>query len=61
MSTSGFFHSADDFLATFAAVRPSTFTALVLVISLCIYLYARNAINYHVRFPILEDVRNLVE
>ncbi|KAH7356934.1 cytochrome P450 [Rhexocercosporidium sp. MPI-PUGE-AT-0058] len=41
------FTSAGDFVALFAAFRPSTLTALLLIVSSCIYLYARNAIKYH--------------
>ncbi|OBT63865.1 hypothetical protein VE03_06632 [Pseudogymnoascus sp. 23342-1-I1] len=47
MSTGAFYYGGSQFVPTFAHIRPSTITALLLIISLCIYLYARNAIKYH--------------
>ena len=32
----------------FALVRPSTFAALLLISSICLYVYARKALKYHV-------------
>lgn len=61
MSTSEYSHGAGDIIGTFAAFRPSTLTALFLIVSSGIYLYARNALNYRVRVPILEQVRNGVD
>ncbi|KAG4416683.1 hypothetical protein IFR04_010201 [Cadophora malorum] len=46
MSTSEYSHGAGDIIGTFAAFRPSTLTALFLIVSSGIYLYARNALNY---------------
>ena len=48
-----------DFFAPFALVRPVTFTTLLFVASIWIYLYTRKAVKYRVCFLIL-DVPNIV-
>ena len=45
MPTSASSRGGADFLASFAPIRPSTFTALLVITSIWIYLYARKAIN----------------
>jgi hypothetical protein len=56
MSTDSSIQGAVSFLATFAPIRLSTLTALFLIISICIYIYIRNTINYRVQFPMLRGV-----
>jgi hypothetical protein len=56
MPASASFQDGVDFLPSFLSIRPSTFTALLLLASIWIYVYTRKAIKYRVRTLLLDNV-----
>jgi hypothetical protein len=61
MPASASFQDGVDFLPSFLRIRPSTFTALLLLTSIWIYVYTRKAIKYRVRTLLLDNVWTFVD